>query len=150
MNQRDLGSVIALFISKESSSSRLPVNKLKVDKKGVLDDKFYDKNIQRSVLLTSKESYLLAQKEKIQMDYGVLGENILIDYNPYLLEPGTRLQIGTAILEISQYCTMCDHLNAIDPILPQLLCNDRGIFSKVIKEGEIEKGDTVYLIKNDK
>ncbi len=146
VNQRHLGSVISLFISKETYIGRLPVNKLIVDKKGVLDDKFYNKDIQRSVLLTSKDSYLLAQKEGIHMDHGVLGENILMDYNPYLLHAGTQLQIGTAILEISQYCTMCDHLKAIDPILPQLLSNDRGIFSKVIEEGQIQKGDSIYLI----
>ena len=146
VNRRYLGSVMSLFISKETSSGRLPVKQLIVDKKGVLDDKFYNKDIQRSVLLTSKDSYLLAQKEGIHMDHGVLGENILMDYNPYLLHAGTQLQIGTAILEISQYCTMCDHLKAIDPILPQLLSNDRGIFSKVIEEGQIQKGDSIYLI----
>ena len=146
MKPLPVGSVIALFISKAGISRRSPVLKLKLDSQGVCSDKFYGKNIARSVLLTSTDSYLLAQKEGIKLDYGVLGENILMDYNPYLLDAGTRLRIGNVLLEISQHCTMCDHLTAIDPILPQLLCNDRGIFAKVIEEGEIKKGDSIHLI----
>jgi len=149
MKPMPVGNVVALFISRSGVSGRIPVPMIQVDPKGVCSDKFYDKNIQRSVLLTSTDSYALAQKEGIAMDYGLLGENILMDYNPYLLDAGTRLRIGTAVLEISQYCTMCDHLTAIDPILPQLLCNDRGIFAKVIEAGEIKKGDAIYLIDED-
>jgi len=146
MKSISVGSVIALYISRPHTKGRTPVSAIKVDTKGVYLDKFYDKNIQRSVLLTSTDSYLLAQKEGIEMDYGLLGENILMDYNPYLLDTGTRFRIGTATLEISQPCTLCDHLSAIDPILPQLLCNDRGIFAKVVEAGEIKKGDAIYLI----
>lgn len=149
MESMPVGNVIALYISRPDTEGRTPVSTIKVDTKGVCSDKFYDKNIQRSVLLTSTDSYLLAQKEGIAMDYGLLGENILMDYNPYLLNTGTRLHIGTAVLEISQPCTLCDHLSAIDPILPQLLCNDRGIFAKVIEAGEIKKGDEIYLIAED-
>jgi MOSC domain-containing protein YiiM len=143
------GKILELFISKEGVSGRIPVDAVMLDPKGVRLDKFYDKNIQRSVLLTSIESYHLAQKEGIEMEYGVLGENILMDFNPYLLDAGTQLKIGTALLEISQYCTMCDHLTAIDPILPQLLAQDRGIFAKVIKEGEVKKGDSIYLVEKE-
>ena len=141
------GSVIALFVSKKGVSGRTAVASVNLDQKGIQTDKFYDKNIQRSVLLASIESYTLVEKEDISMDHGALGENILMDYNPYLLEPGSRLKIGPALLEITQYCTMCDHLTAIDPILPQLLCHDRGIFAKVISGGKIKKGDAVYLVE---
>jgi MOSC domain-containing protein YiiM len=149
MKLRAVGDILGLFISREGVSGRIPVETLTLDHRGVQLDKFYDKNIRRSVLLTSIESYHLAQKEGIEMEYGVLGENILMDFNPYLLDAGTQLKIGTAFLEISQYCTMCDHLTAIDPILPQLLAQDRGIFATVVKEGEVKKGDSIYLVKKE-
>jgi MOSC domain-containing protein YiiM len=147
MKLRAAGKILELFISRKGISGRIPVDTIALDGKGVVSDKFYDRNIQRSVLLTSAESYALARKEGITMEHGVLGENILMDYNPYLLDAGTQLYIGTALLEISQYCTMCDHLTAIDPILPQLLARDRGIFAKVVEEGEIKRGDTVFIVE---
>ncbi len=140
------GRVIALFISKPDTSARTHLSSVTLDQKGVVSDKFYGRDGQRSVLLTSIKSYTIAQKEGVEIAYGSLGENILMDYNPYLLDIGSKLYIGDAILEISQPCTICDHLSAIDPVLPQLLCNDRGIFAKVIQKGEVRESDTVYLM----
>ncbi len=90
--------------------------------------------------------YKLAMQHNITIPFGSLGENLLIDYNPYHLPAGTLLQIGTVILEISQNCTICNHLSSIDKNLPELLKDDRGIFAKVVQEGDIKLEDTVYLI----
>ena len=142
---KNVGKVITLFISKEEVKGRVETDVLTLDKKGITSDKYYNKDIQRSVLLTSTQSYTLAKNHHIVMPYGSLGENLLIDYNPYHLSPGTKLQIGTVLLEISQYCTMCDHLSKIDKQLPTLLKHDRGIFAKVIKGGVIKKEDKIVI-----
>ena len=141
-----VGSVISLFISVDGCSIRVEKECVHADEKGIQEDKYHDTNIQRSVLITSLESYTLANDHQIEMPFGSLGENLLIDYNPYHLNAGDRLQIGDAILEISQNCTMCDHLSKIDEQLPELLKDDRGIFAKVIEGGEIKKEDKIYLL----
>lgn len=146
MSDEHLGNITALFISVKGSSHRLSKTSLTLDTLGIQDDKYHDTNIQRSVLITSLSSYRLAEEKNISMPFGSLGENLLIDYNPYHLSAETKLQIGTVILEISQNCTMCDHLSKIDNQLPTLLKYDRGIFAKVIQEGEIKNGDRIYLI----
>ena len=143
---KQLGQVIQLFISKKDQKERLEKEIFTVDKQGILEDKYYNKNIERSILITSLESYQLAQNYNINMPHASLGENLLIDYNPYHLSSGSILQIGSAILEISQNCTLCDHLSSIDERLPTLLKHDRGIFAKVVKEGEIKKEDMIYLL----
>ena len=142
----NVGKVLGLFISKVDRTSKLERNSLTLDKKGIINDKYYDTNVQRSVLITSKKSYLLASSHEITMEHGALGENILIDYNPYHLNAGTQLQIGKVILEISQNCTICDHLAVIDKKLPTLLKNDRGIFAKVVKGGKINKEDVLAVL----
>jgi len=142
---RSIGQVLKLFISKQGSPPRLQKNTLTVDKNGIVDDKFYAKDSERSILLTSISSYQLALQYGIEMSYGALGENILIDYNPYALEIGTQLKIGEVILEVTQNCTICNHLSIIDKRLPSLLKEDRGIFVKVISRGSIEKNNKVYL-----
>jgi len=142
---KNVGQVIQLFISRQGNSKRIPKNMLEVDKNGIIDDKFYAKDRERSILLTSIESYELALENGIEIPYGTLGENILIEYNPYDLTIGTQLKIGEVILEVIQNCTICNHLSEIDKRLPRLLKEDRGIFVKAITAGSIEKGNRVYL-----
>jgi MOSC domain-containing protein YiiM len=98
------------------------------------------------VLITSEASYTLANDHNIQLPFGSLGENILIDYDPYHLNAGDQLRMGEVILEISQNCTMCDHLSKIDEDLPELLKDDRGIFARVVEGGVIKKEDEIYLL----
>lgn len=143
---KNVGNVIDLFISVQGSSNRIEKESFHLDPRGIIEDKYYDKNIHRSVLITSQESYTLVNDHEIQMPMGALGENILIDYNPYHLNPGDQLRMGEVVLQISQNCTICDHLSSIDERLPELLKDDRGIFAKVIEGGMIKKGDEVYLL----
>lgn len=146
MSIKHLGKISELFISLKDSPERVLKETISLDTYGILQDKYYNTNIQRSVLITSLSSYELAMQHNITMPFGSLGENLLIDYNPYDLPSGSKLQIGTVLLEISQNCTICNHLSSIDKNLPELLKNDRGIFAKVIQEGEIKIEDTIYLI----
>jgi MOSC domain-containing protein YiiM len=50
------------------------------------------------------------------------------------------------VVEVTQNCTICNHLSSIDKRLHSLLKDDRGIFVKVVEEGFIEKGDKLYLL----
>jgi MOSC domain-containing protein YiiM len=139
-NKQFVGDVLALFVSKKR------VNQMFLDSGGVIDDKFYGKDINRSVLISTIESYQIAQDKDIELEHGALGENILIDYNPYNLQSGTKIQIGSVILEISQSCTLCKSLTKLDNRLPKLLKDDRGIFAKVIQSGDIKYRDSVYIL----
>ena len=143
-NMTKVGSVFALYYS--PSSGRMTTKNFNLDDKGIIDDKHYDKDINKSVLITSLESYALAKSHGIDATYGSLGENILIDYNPYHLPTGSSIIIGEVTLEISQACTLCKSLTSIDSRLPKLLKDDRGIFAKVIDAGHIKHGDTIYLL----
>lgn len=144
MSSQKVGKVIELFYS--TNDGRISPTNLSLDEKGVLKDKYYDKNIQRSVLIASLDSYTLAKSNGIDAPYSSLGENILIDYNPYHLDEGKQLQIGDLILEISQHCTLCNSLAKVNSELPKILKNDRGIFAKVIRNGVICRDDSIYLL----
>ena len=139
-----VGSVFSLFYS--TANGRSSSAELDLDTKGIVKDKHYNKNIERSVLIASLDSYALAKNHGIDVPYGALGENLLIDYNPYHLQAGARLKIANVTLEISQHCTLCKSFTKIDAKLPKLLKDDRGIFAKVIKSGSIKEGDDIYLL----
>ena len=139
-----VGNVSSLYYSTVNGSAT--ASEIALDEKGIDKDKHYNKNIDRSVLIASVESYTLAKNNDINAPYGALGENLLIDYNPYHLPSGSRLKIGDVTLEITQHCTLCKSLVKVDAKLPKLLKNDRGIFAKVIESGKIKEGDDIYLL----
>ena len=136
------GLVKELYFSVKNSSRENP-QEISVDEQGIENDKFYAKDVNRSILLSSYDSYILAKDNAIDMIDGSLGENILIDINPYSLVSGTKVYIGEVILEITQNCTICNSLAKVDKNLPEILKTDRGIFAKAIKSGKIRKGDTI-------
>ena len=139
-----VGNVSSLFYSTANGSTF--ASELYLDEKGIVKDKHYNKDIERSVLIASLDSYALAKNHGIDVPYGALGENLLMDYNPYHLQAGDRFKIANVILEISQHCTLCKSFTKIDTRLPKLLKDDRGVFAKVVKSGSINEGDDIYLL----
>mgnify|MGYP002640018901 FL=1 len=143
------GKVIELFITlDDTNKTRKSVQTVSVDNDGILEDKFHGKNLQRSVLLTATDSYVITQENNIDITTGSLGENILIDINPYHLVMGDIVVMGSVELEITQNCTLCKGLSIVDSKLPKLLKDDRGIFAKVISgKSTINVGDKVTIVK---
>ena len=146
MAKSNMGLVMELYLSIKGIGKE-PRDELDVDGDGILGDKFYAKEVNRSILVTSNESYELAKRNGIDVPYGSLGENILVDLNPYALNSGDQLIIGDVVLEITQNCTICNSLAKVDINLPKVLKTDRGIFAKTIKSGKIRKGDSVNILK---
>jgi len=146
MSQPNSGVVLELFLSKKDVGKENR-DEILLDENGIIEDKFYAKDANRSILITSRESYLLAKKHDINTEYGSLGENILVSINPYHLNSGDILSIGEVELEITQNCTICNSLSKIDIKLPKVLKSDRGIFAKALKSGKIRKGDIVSILK---
>ena len=62
------------------------------------------------------------------------------------IEPGERLRIGEAVLEVTVPCEPCDHMDAIRSGLKDQLQGRRGILCRVIEGGLIRRGDTLEVI----
>lgn len=138
--------VVNLFIATNAGLRENP-NEILVDIHGISNDKFYNKGKERSILISSTDSYELAKAHGIDMQYGSLGENIVIDINPYNLKQGDKIIIGDIELQITQNCTICNSLSKVDQELPKILKNDRGIFAKANNSGIIRKCDSLHLVK---
>ncbi len=144
MSKKVLGSVVELFVSKEDKI-REQKEALTLELDGVCEDRFKGKDITRSILIVSLKSYEMAKQKGIDITKGELGENILVDFDPYALEGGTKLRIGSAVIEISQRSSLCSSLSKINNKLPKLLKDKRGIFAKVICDGQVSVGDDISL-----
>lgn len=145
MLKNSYGKVLELFISVKSDKKRLSKETLDVDVKGVLGDKFYAKDENRLILVTSTDAYSLAKANGVDLEYGDLGENILIDKSINHLPMGERFKIGEVVFEITQNCTLCNGLSLLDSKLPKILKHDRGIFVKAVTNGTIKKDNNVIV-----
>ncbi len=146
MSKKILGTVKELYISTSQEPSRILKSELQIDENGVIGDKFYGKDSLRSILISSTDAYTLAKNTNIDMAYGVLGENILIEGTIRDLNLGDFFYIGEVSFQIAQNCTICKGLSKIDAKLPKLLKDDRGIFIQAISNGNIKNGDELYIL----
>ncbi|SFV90345.1 hypothetical protein MNB_SV-4-379 [hydrothermal vent metagenome] len=144
---KKVGKVCALFTLDKEIKAPYRQTLLTLDCQGIHDDKHYGSMMERTVLISSTESYtLIKEKIGILIPYGYLGKNLLIDFNPCNLPLGTQLKIGDTLLEIMQNCTLYNHLSTLNKRIPKLLKDDRGIFAKVVQLGHIHQEDTIFLL----
>ena len=145
---KNIGKVLEIF-SATKGSSGLPRPKVKelnlIENFGIENDKFAGKKLEQTVMIVGLKSYEMAREQNINLEFGSLGENILLDFDPHNLEVGTNLIIGETIIEITQVCTVCNHLSVFDKNLPQLLKAHRGLYCKIIKSGFIFKDMEVKI-----
>ena len=145
---RSIGKILNTFsATKESSGLPRPTveNLNLIIDYGIENDKFAGKKLEQTVMIVGLESYRIAKNNDINLEFGCLGENILLDFDPHSLEIGTNLIIGDSIIEITQVCTVCNHLAVFDENLPILLKGHRGVYCKIIKSGNISKDMIVKI-----
>ena len=113
---------------------------------GIKGDKFANKDLDKTVMIVGKYSYDLAKKQGIKLEFGSLGENILFDINPHEYPIGTKFKIGESIIQITENCTICNHLAVFGKKLPSILKDCRGIYCTILKDGVIKKDDFIEII----
>lgn len=139
---KELGTIQEIF-SATLDSSGLPrpmVEKLElVEGYGIKNDKFADDDLNKTVMIIGQNSYDIAQENGIDLEYGSYGENILLSFDPHSLDIGTVLHVGDSTIEITERCTICNHLSVFGKHLPKLIKKHRGIYCKILHSGVITK-----------
>ena len=149
MKSNYLGDVIDVFIAPKGVASgvrkKMDIIELKKDY-GVVEDKFAQKNLDRTVLVIGKIAYNIAKDNQIELEFGSLGENILVDFDPNSLIIGDIISINDLKLEVTEICTICNHLSIYDKQLPTLIKNNRGVYCKILNSDNISKNMKVYKV----
>jgi len=136
------GKVVSLHLGLGSGLPKPQVEVLElVAGFGAKGDRHAGKDPDRAVLVAGLPSYEKAKGVGIQLPFGALGENLLLDLDPHNLPPGTRLRIGEALLEFSYVCTVCSSLSQFDLRLPKLLYGGRGLYARVLEKRKKRPGD---------
>jgi MOSC domain-containing protein YiiM len=96
----------------------------------------------RQVLFASVEHL-----QAVGVEPGAIRENLTIegdDVERWLL--GQRVAVGEAEFEITMVCDPCERMDQLRPGLRQELQGRRGMLARVVKGGEIARGDEVRLV----
>ena len=100
----------------------------------------------RAVSLWDIEILNQLAEEGFSLTPGAAGENLtVVGLNLQQLSPGTRLQIGDAILKLEQPRKPCYVLDAIDPRLKDVIVGRCGYMASVVKEGIVAPGMAITV-----
>lgn len=140
--------VIDVFVAPKNVQSKIrqKEDRITLEKGyGIHGDKFAGGDLNKSVLITPVIAYDILENEGIELVNGSLGENILVDGNIMELPVGTKLKIGSALLKITEKCTLCSHLAYFDKRVPKLIKDYRGVYAHIIEGGTIQKGMDIEI-----
>lgn len=148
INYDNAANVIAVCISENKGTPKHEISKaeLRVDH-GIVGDA-HAGNWHRQVSLLADESVDKMRSAYPDIPIGAFAENILTRGIKLTELPiGTRLRIGSALLEVTQIGKECHSDCAIRKIVGDCVMPREGIFAKVIEEGTIEAGDIITVEK---
>jgi len=137
--------ILAINISARQGEQKRPVERaLLRENHGIVGDA-HAGDWHRQVSLLADEAIDTMRGRGIELDYGDFAENITTrGVELASLPVGTRLHVGSAVLEVTQIGKECHHGCAIrqavgDCVMPRL-----GIFARVVRGGEISDDSRCY------
>lgn len=148
--QNIVGKIISINISKKKGEKKIPQEMAELKENfGIVGDAHAQENSNRQVSLLLVESIKKMQNLGLKVKAGDFAENLTIaDLDFKEIKVGTKIIIGKDVeLEVSQIGKVCHEKCAIyyqagDCIMPK-----EGIFAKVLKGGEIKKGNKAIIGK---
>jgi MOSC domain-containing protein YiiM len=148
------GQMVPTGIFKAPVTGAVHVRKLNLD-----GDRQADLNvhggIDKAVYLYPSEHYEFWQRELGgRLGWSAFGENLTIEgLSETTICVGDQLEIGTAVLQVTQPRLPCFKLAAKfqrDDIIKRFLDSRRtGFYARVLKEGSLEAGDPITVLQHD-
>ena len=141
-----MGIVVAVCISEHKGIAKQEIAVAQLLKDYGLENDAHAGNWHRQVSLLNYEKVEEFRARGVKVENGAFGENLLVSGIDFARLPvGTHLRCGQALLEVTQigkechaHCTIYHQVG--DCIMPR-----EGIFARVLHEGAISKGDTLYV-----
>ncbi len=143
-----MATVVATCISENKGERKKPVESVELRlEHGIVGDA-HAGDWHRQVSLLASESIAKMRALGLDVDSGDFAENITtVGIDLVSLPVGTRLQIGPALLEVTQIGKECHNRCAIyyqagDCVMPK-----EGIFARVITGGVVKPGDDIEMVE---
>lgn len=145
-----MGKLLAICISEKKGTQKREVpSAILREEHGILGDAHAGK-WHRQVSLLSFEKIEDFRKRGAKIDFGAFGENLVVEgYDLKSVPVGSRFRIGDCLLELSQIGKACHSHCEIYRQMGDCIMPREGVFTEVLRGGEIRPGDSVELIPAD-
>lgn len=139
--------VVAVNISEKKGEQKTPVDAVVLKENyGIVGDA-HAGDWHRQVSLLAEESIDKMRKLGLDVDAGAFAENITTrGIDLVSLPVGTRFELGTALLEVTQIGKECHTRCAIYHQAGDCVMPKEGIFAKVLRGGDVVAGSLVQLL----
>ena len=145
-----MGKVIAICISDKKGTQKEQVPSAVLKENWGIEGDAHAGNWHRQVSLLGLEKIEAFRERGADVEFGDFGENLVIEgFDFRNLPVGTRFRIGDVLLEMTQIGKECHTHCAIYHMVGDCIMPREGVFSKVIRGGEIKVGDEVREIEPD-
>lgn len=105
-------------------------------------------NWHRQVSLLAWESIEKMRARGLDVQAGSFAENITTEgLELHTLPVGTRMRLGTALVEVTQIGKLCHSKCAIFQAVGDCVMPREGIFVRVLQPGEVHAGDEVEVLE---
>jgi len=141
-----MASVVAVCISDKKGVSKHEVDHIDLKcRHGIVGDA-HAGDWHRQVSLLGNESVDKMKKVFPDIPIGAFAENILTEgLTLYELPIGTHIRIGKVLLELTQIGKECHAACAIRKQVGDCVMPREGVFTIVLEEGTIRKGDVITI-----
>lgn len=143
-----MARVTSVNISEKKGTVKHPVEEARLlPHHGIVGDA-HAGDWHRQVSMLAEESVDKLRDLLPQLKAGAFAENInTVGIDLKSLPVGTRLQIGTAVAEVTQIGKECHGGCAIKKAAGRCVMPTEGIFAIVVREGTVRAGDTIEVVK---
>ena len=142
-----MATVVSVNISEKKGVCKHPVEELVLKKNhGIVGDA-HAGDWHRQISLLAEESVDKMREKLPTLKPGAFAENINTrGLELFTLPVGTRLQIGPAVVEVTQIGKQCHNDCAIKKQVGDCVMPREGIFVIVIEEGVVRPGDEITIL----
>ena len=143
-----MAKITAICISEKRGIQKKFVNSAKLIENHGIEGDAHAGNWHRQVSFLDQEIIDKFNEKGAGVAPGAFGENIIVSGLDVLhLHIGAYLQIGSTLLEITQHGKECHDHCQIYYKMGECIMPKSGVFTKVIKGGDIKVGDEVKIIE---
>ena len=146
-----MGKVIAVCTSERKGIQKTSVPEIKVIEDWGIEGDAHAGKWHRQVSMLSFEKIEAFREKGADVDFGAFGENLVVEgFDLSKVPVGTKFQIGEAILELTQIGKECHSHCAIYKVMGDCIMPREGVFTRVLKGGEIKAGDEITMLPLEK
>ncbi len=146
-----MAKIVSINISGQKGTRKKPLQVARVRENfGIEGDAHASEQWHRQISLLAMESIEKMRQLGLKVNPGDFAENITTEgIDLQNLAVGTKLKVGSIIVEVTQIGKECHTRCAIYRKVGDCIMPKEGIFVKILKGGFIKVGDSIEILKDE-